>query len=61
MQKLFEFQFHSPNIHTRTSKLRTLISNSFGRRKNDPVKDRKAVEIQVSLRGYSNGGDRQTQ
>lgn len=32
-----------------------LISNNFGRRKNDPSKDRKALEIYVSLRGYKNG------
>ncbi len=29
--------------------------------KNDPVKDRKALEAYVSLRGYSNGGDRATE
>ena len=33
----------------------------FGRRKNDPAKDRKALETYVTLRGYSNGGDRQAQ
>ncbi|WP_458397525.1 hypothetical protein [Anaerotignum sp.] len=43
------------------SKLRALISNNFGRRKNDPSKDRKALETYVSLRGYKNGGDRQAQ
>ena len=37
------------------SKLRALISNNFGRRKNDPSKDRKALETYVSLRGYKNG------
>lgn len=34
------------------SKLRALISNNFGRRKNDPAKDRKALETYVELRGY---------
>ena len=33
----------------------TLISNNFGRRKNNPAKDRKALETYVSLRGYKNG------
>lgn len=28
------------------------IINNFGRRKNDPSKDRKALETYVSLRGY---------
>ena len=37
------------------SKLRALMSNNFGRRKNDPSKDRKALETYVSLRGYKNG------
>ena len=32
-----------------------LISNNFGRRKNDPSKDRKALETYVSLRGYKHG------
>ena len=31
------------------------IMNNFGRRKNDPSKDRKALETYVSLRGYKNG------
>lgn len=34
---------------------RALISNDFDRRKNDPVKDRKALETYISLRGYKNG------
>lgn len=29
----------------------------FGRRKNDPAKDRKALETYVSLRGYKQGGN----
>ncbi len=33
------------------------ISNNFGRRKNDPAKDRKALETYVSLRGYKQGGN----
>ena len=37
------------------SKLRALISNNFGRRKNNPAKDRKALETYVSLRGYKPG------
>ena len=32
-----------------------LLFNNFGRRKNDPSKDRKALETYVSLRGYKNG------
>lgn len=51
----FEYQFHCPNIYSRTSKLRALISNNFGRRKNNPAKDRKALETYVSLRGYKQG------
>ena len=37
------------------SKLRALISNNFGRRENDPVKDRKALATYVELKGYKNG------
>lgn len=33
-----------------------MISNNFGRRQNDPAKDRKALETYVSLRGYKQGG-----
>lgn len=36
-------------------KLRALISNNFGRRKNDPVKDRKALATYVELKGYKHG------
>ena len=32
-----------------------MISNNFGRRKNDPAKDRKALEAYVELKGYKNG------
>ena len=55
--------FHCPNIHTRTSKLRALISNNFGRRENAPVKDRKALATYVELKGYKNGehGDKLSQ
>lgn len=37
------------------SKLRALISNNFGRRKNDPVKDRKVISEYVRLCGYKHG------
>lgn len=47
--------FHCPNIYSRTSKLRALISNNFGRRKNDPAKDRKALATYVELKGYGQG------
>lgn len=33
------------------------MSNNFGRRKNDPAKDRKALETYVSLKGYKQGGN----
>ena len=33
----------------------SLIPNNFGRRKNDPAKDRKALVTYVELRGYKNG------
>lgn len=42
----------SEDLQDEDSKLRALISNNFGRRKNDPSKDRKALETYVSLRGY---------
>lgn len=44
-------------LHDKKSKLRALISNNFGRRKNDPAKDRKALETYVSLKGYKQGGN----
>ena len=37
------------------SYFRALISNNFGRRKNNPAKDRKALETYVELKGYKNG------
>lgn len=37
-----------------------MISNNFGRRKNDPEKDRKALATYVGLRGYRQGGDRKS-
>lgn len=43
------------DLQDENSKLRALISNNFGRRKNDPAKDRKALETYVSLRGYKQG------
>lgn len=45
------------DLQDENSKLRALISNNFGRRKNDPAKDRKALETYVSLRGYKQGGN----
>lgn len=39
-------------------KLRALISNNFGRRENDPAKDRKALATYVELKGYKHGGNR---
>ena len=44
------------DLQDENSKLRALISNNFGRRKNNPAKDRKALETYVSLRGYKQGG-----
>lgn len=44
------------DLQDENSKLRALISNNFGRRKNDPVKDRKALATYVELKGYKNGG-----
>lgn len=41
-------------------KLRALISNNFGRRKNDPEKDRKALVTYVELKGNTHGGDRKS-
>ena len=43
------------DLQDEDSKLRALISNNFGRRKNDPSKDRKALETYVSVRGYKQG------
>lgn len=40
------------DLQDENSKLRALLSNNFGRRKNDPAKDRKALETYVELRGY---------
>ena len=37
------------------SKLRALISNNFGRRKNNPEKDRNALVTYVELKGYKHG------
>ena len=42
-------------LQDENSKLRALISNNFGRRKNDPVKDRKALATYVELKGYKHG------
>lgn len=43
------------DLQDENSKLRALISNNFGRRKNDPAKDRKALETYVELKGYKSG------
>lgn len=43
------------DLQDENSKLRALISNNFGRRKNDPAKDRKALATYVELKGYKNG------
>lgn len=32
-----------------------MISNNFGRKKNNPAKDRKALATYVELKGYKNG------
>lgn len=43
------------DLQDENSKLRALISNNFGRRKNNPAKDRKALATYVELKGYKNG------
>lgn len=48
------------DLQDENSKLRALISNNFGRRKNDPVKDRKALATYVELKGYEHGGNRKS-
>lgn len=35
-----------------------MISNNFGRRQNNPAKDRKALATYVELKGYKHGGNR---
>lgn len=44
-----------PKFTSGHSKFRALISNNFGRRKNDPAKDRKALATYVELKGYKHG------
>lgn len=34
-----------------------IYRQDFGRRKNNPAKDRKALETYVSLKGYKQGGN----
>lgn len=46
------YNSNDDDLQDENSKLRALISNNFGRRKNDPAKDRKALETYVELRGY---------
>ena len=43
------------DLQDENSKLRALISNNFGRRENNPEKDRKALVTYVELKGYRNG------
>ena len=43
------------DLQDENSKLRALISNNFGRRENDPAKDRKALATYVELKGYKHG------
>lgn len=43
------------DLQDENSKLRALISNNFGRRKNNPAKDRKALATYVELKGYGQG------
>lgn len=43
------------DLQDENSKLRALISNNFGRRQNDPAKDRKALATYVKLKGYKHG------
>lgn len=43
------------DLQDENSKLCALISNNFGRRKNNPVKDRKALATYVELKGYKHG------
>lgn len=48
------------DLQDEDSKLRALISNNFGRRKNDPSKDRKALATYVELKGNNHGGNRKS-
>lgn len=48
------------DLQNEESKLLALIANNFGRRKNDPAKDRKAIETYVTLNGFTHGGDRKS-
>ena len=45
--------------HINISKLQRMrnatLENNFGRRKNDPAKDRKALATYVELKGYKHG------
>ena len=63
LQDWVETGIHAPttaideDLQDEKFQLRALISNNFGRRKNNPAKDRKALETYVSLRGYKPGGN----
>lgn len=48
------------DLQNEEAKLLALIANNFGRRKNDPAKDRKAIETYVTLNGFTHGGDRRS-
>lgn len=54
-KKLTELKLELDDLQDENSKLRALISNNFGRRKNNPAKDRKALATYVELKGYKNG------
>lgn len=49
------------DLNTEESKLERLIGLNFQRIKNDPAKQRKAVELYVELHGFKNGGDRKSE
>ena len=57
---LASVRYLSPDLQDEDSKLRALISNNFGRRKNDPTKDRKALATYVELKGNSHDGNRKS-
>ena len=43
------------DLQDEKAKLRALISNNFGRRENNPAKDRKALATYIELKGYKHG------
>lgn len=52
---LIKCKYDNDNLQDENPKLRALTSNNFGRRKNDPVKDRKALAVSIELKGYKHG------